>query len=273
MSDSLLAAEVGISGSPAWDYRATFALPTVIEKAKRSLRKSLTGLYWVNPLDQHPVMPQATEARTLSSESFTSVFHRRTAASTHRNTFRPLFLQGQSGSVTDLQSPAPLPPLDTAIPPPQPSTTSGRSTELAQSDTDDSPQPLAMPLQVPPQAFQLPWHHRNSQMTMASVESEAHSFKSVPGWVKFHYSDERRVGGVSYESGKALPLSPLPTPPSSWLKAKVLRRSHSTTTSEGEERRQMASDNGDESAGAEQVAFGRSSGSRPRWAEDRRRQC
>ncbi|KAH9203236.1 hypothetical protein DL95DRAFT_472577, partial [Leptodontidium sp. 2 PMI_412] len=63
MSDSLLPAEVSSSGSLAWDYQATFARPTVIEKARRSLRKSLTGLRRVNPLGQNPVKPQARKAR------------------------------------------------------------------------------------------------------------------------------------------------------------------------------------------------------------------
>jgi hypothetical protein len=93
-------------------------------------------------------------------------------------------------------------------------------------------------------------------MTMASAESEARSFKYVPGWVKFNYSHRLRSGGeVSQESGKALPPPPLPISPGSWLEAMVFRRSHSTA-SEDEKGYRMASDNGDESAGTEQAVFG-----------------
>ncbi|KAH6708795.1 hypothetical protein BKA61DRAFT_738707 [Leptodontidium sp. MPI-SDFR-AT-0119] len=239
MSDSLLPAEVGSSGSPAWDYQATFARPTVIEKARRSLRKSLTGLRQGNPLGQNP---QARKARIPR------------AASTYRGTFRRSFLQGQSGSVTDPQSPPPLPPLYAALPSPRPPTLSGRPTEPAQSDTDDSPRPLTMP----PQTLQLPWHHRNSHMTAASAESESCSFKSVPGWVKFYYPHRlRSSGGEPQESEKALPLPPLVSP-GSWLKGKILRRPYSTTGSEDKKGHHMASDSGGESAGTEQAAFGQS---------------
>lgn len=230
MSDSLLTAEVGSSGSPAWDYRATFARPTLTEKARRSLRKSLTRFLRFNPLGLNPVPPQATGARTPSRRSFTSLFHRFSAASTHRSDFCPSFLQSQSGCVIDPQSPPPLPPPPAGFPP--------------------------MPPQVPPQALQRPWNHRNSQIIMASEESESRSFKSMPRWVKFHYPHRSRSGGVVPQgSWKALP--PLPISPGSCLKAEVLRRSHSTTASEDEKGQHMASDNGDE-PGSKQPVFGRS---------------
>ena len=60
------------------------------------------------------------------------------------------------------------------------------------------------------------------------------------------------------ESGKELPLPPLPISPSLWLKGKVLRRSHSTISSKDEKEHHMASDNGDKSVGTEQAIFGRS---------------
>jgi len=79
-------------------------------------------------------------------------------------------------------------------------------------------------------------------MTMACEESKARSFKSVPGWVKFHYPHRSRSSEeIPQELEKALP--PLP---------------HSTTASGDEKGHHMASDNGDESAGAEQAVFGRS---------------
>ena len=80
-------------------------------------------------------------------------------------------------------------------------------------------------------------------MTLASAESETRSFKSVPG-------------GMPHESEKALPLPPFAIPSGSWLKPKVLRRSHSTTTSEDEKGRHLVNDSGDELAGTEQSAFG-----------------
>ena len=60
------------------------------------------------------------------------------------------------------------------------------------------------------------------------------------------------------ESGKELPLPPLPISPSLWLKGKVFRRSHSTTSSKDEKEYHLASDNGDKSAGTEQAIFRRS---------------
>jgi hypothetical protein len=96
-------------------------------------------------------------------------------------------------------------------------------------------------------------------MTMAPAESDARSIKVVTGCVKPHYALRLRSGGgVPQESGKELPLPPLPIPPSSWLKGKVLRRSHSTTSSKDEKEHYEISDKGDESAGSEQAMFGRS---------------
>lgn len=187
MSDSLLIAEVGSSGSPAWDYRATFARPTLMEKARRSLRKSLTRICRFNPLGLNPVTPQSTGAITPSRRSFASFFHRFSATSTHHSDFCPSFLQDPPISVIDPQSPPPLPP-------PRPSAISGWSREFPQSDTDDSPRPRTMAPQVPLLALQRPWHHRSSQITMACEESKARSFKSVPGWVKFHYPHRSRSG-------------------------------------------------------------------------------
>ena len=96
-------------------------------------------------------------------------------------------------------------------------------------------------------------------MTMASTESKARSFKSVPKWVKFHYPDGLRRGKeVPNRSEKALPLPPLPISPGSWFKAKVLRHSHLTTTSEDKKGRHIVSEHGDKSVGTEQAAFERS---------------
>jgi hypothetical protein len=249
MSDSLLAAEAGSSGSAAWDYRSTFAQPTVIKKARQSPRKLL---FRTNPLGLNPVKPESEGARTPSPKSFVSFFHWRSAASTRRSSFRP-FLQGQSGSVIDPQSP--LPP-NAAPPFARPSAMSGRSTELRPSDTNGFSRPLTMPPQLPPLALQLPWHNRDSQITMTSTESEARSIKSAPGWLKFHYPHRSRNGDVPQGPGKALPPPSLPIPPGSRDMAEVLHRSHSTTTSEDEKGHHMESDCDSESAGTKQAVFG-----------------
>ena len=256
ISDTLLAAEAGSSGGPAWDYQATFAEPPLTEKARRKPLRPLR----VNPLGLNPVTSHAIGARTPSRKSFAfSFFHRRSTASTLRSTFHPSSLQERPGSVIDPQSLPPLLPLHAALPSPQPSAMSGPSTDLAQSDTDNSPRPLTMPPQMPPQTLLLPWRHRNSQTTMASAETDAHSIKAVPGWLKPHYPLRLHSGGgVLQESGKELPPPPLPISPSRWLKRKVLRRSQSTTSSKDEKEHPMASDNGDKSAGTEQAIFGRS---------------
>jgi hypothetical protein len=90
---------------------------------------------------------------------------------------------------------------------------------------------------------------------MASTQSEARSFKSVPGWVKFHYPHRLYNGeGGPAESRTALPI-PTPTP-GSWLIAKLHHRSQPMTASEDERGHRKASDNGNELAGTEQVVFG-----------------
>jgi hypothetical protein len=256
VSDSLLAAEAGSGGGPAWDYRATFAEPPVTEKARRKPLR----LRGVNPLGLNPVASHAVGAKTPSRKSFaSSFFRRRSAASTIRSTFHPSPSQEQPRSVSDPQSLPPLLSLHAAPPSPRPSAISRRSTELAQSDTDNSPRPLAMPPQIPPQTLLLPWRHRNSQTTMASAESDAHSIKVAPGWVKPNYLLRLRSGGgVPQESEKELPLPPLPVSPNLWLKGKVLRRSYSTASSKDEKEHHMASDSGDKSAGTEKATFGRS---------------
>jgi hypothetical protein len=254
VSGTLLAAEAGSSGGPAWDYRATFAEPPVTEKA-RSLRKPLR-LLRLNPLGLNPVTSHAIGAKTPSRKSFaSSFFRRRSTASTLRSAFHPSSPQEQPRSVSD----PPLLPSHAAHPSPRPSAISGQSTELAQSDNNSSPRPLAMPPQMPPQTLLLPWRHRNSQMTTASTESDAHSTKVVPGLAKPHYLLRLHSGGgVPQESEKELPLPPLPVSPSLWLKGKVLRRPHSTTSSKGEKEYHMESDNSDKSAGTERATFGRS---------------
>lgn len=254
MSNPLLTAEAGLSGMPSWDYKATFALSTMPEKARLPLRKSQMRLFRFNPLGQNPITSQGTGARALSRKSFTSFFHRLSAASNPFSASYPSLLQSQPGSVINLEV-HPLPCASFLHP--QPSALPGQSREAAKSETDGSPRPRTMPPQVPPHVLRRPKHHRNSQMTMASEKSEARSFDSVSGWGKFHslYGSD---GGekAPREPGKALP--PLRISPSSWLKTKTLRRSRLTTAPEDEKRPHTTSENSDESTGIENAAFARS---------------
>src|SRR5947207_2955397 len=162
MSDSLLAAEAGSSGGPAGDDRATSAQPRVTENARPSLRQP-PRLLPMNPLGLNPVTPHATGARTPSPKSFvSSFFRRRSAASTIRSAVRPSSSREQPESVMDPQSLPPRLRPHAALPSPQPSATSGRSTEHAHSDPDNTPWPLPMPPQMPPQTLLVPWWHRTS---------------------------------------------------------------------------------------------------------------
>ncbi|KIM94788.1 hypothetical protein OIDMADRAFT_34792 [Oidiodendron maius Zn] len=67
--DSVLEAEVNANDNMYWNYRETFARPTVIQKARRSLHKSLTGLRRVNPLGLNPVQTRTTWTATPSRRS------------------------------------------------------------------------------------------------------------------------------------------------------------------------------------------------------------
>jgi hypothetical protein len=66
---------------------------------------------------------------------------------------------------------------------------------------------------------------------MTSEDSETRSFKSVPGWVKFHYPGRLRNDAEgSHYSWRTLP-APRALSPGSWLRAKFLRRSQGDPTS------------------------------------------
>ena len=224
-----------------WDYRSTFARPTVTEKQRRSLPRSLRRLVRFNPLGQNPVAPHATGPGSPSRKSFASFFSRRSAASASR-------------SVIDVESPPALPPLPFGFPSPRPPAISHPSREFTQSNTDIFLRLQTMPPLFPPQSFQR--SHRNSHTTMASEASETRSSKSVPGLVKFHYPCRSHPNReLPRDSSMPLP-APQAVSPGLWLKAKVLRRSHSTTTSEEKEGYRMGSDNGDESGGMEEIGVG-----------------
>ncbi|KAH6669581.1 hypothetical protein B0J14DRAFT_122443 [Halenospora varia] len=243
MSDSLLTADVGSRRSLGWDYRSTFAPPAVTRKSRRSLPRSLRRLVQFNPLGQNPVTPHAPGEGTSNRNSFASFFHRRSTASASR-------------SVIDVESPPSLPPLPAGFPPPRSPAISRRPREIVQSDTEDFLRPQTLPAEVLPPTFHRSWCYRNSQITLASEESDARSFKSVPGWVKFHYPHRMRNDrGALLDSRPALP-APQTTSPGSWLKAKILRRSQSMTASEEKGGIHSGSDNGDESASTESPVLG-----------------
>jgi hypothetical protein len=215
MSDSLLTSEAGSRGSLGWDYRSTFARPTVTEKSRRSLPRSLRRLVRFNPLGQNPVLPRASGEDTPIRNSFASFFRRRSTAS--RN-------------MIDEESPPSLPALPSgfALPRPPPMFVSRLSLD---SDTDEVLRSQPLPAEALPPTFHRSWCYRNSQTTIASLESETHSFVSVPGWVKFHYPRiSHNDRGVDGESSTPLP-APQALSPGSWLKAKILRRSQSITPS------------------------------------------
>jgi hypothetical protein len=113
-----------------------------------------------------------------------------------------------------------------------------------------------LPAEVLPPTFHRSWCYRNSQITLASEESEARSFKSVPGWLKFHYPHRMRNDrGSPLDSRPAIP-APQSISPGSWLTAKILRRSQPTTVSEEKGGSHNRSDSGDESASTESPGLG-----------------
>lgn len=223
---SQIEAQVESTSNTNWDYRETFARPTMIQKARRSLHKPLTGLRRINPLGLNPIAPETTGPGTPSRKSFSSFFHRRSVASSHPTASQVSLLLEQSRGAGVPQSPPPLPPLYTAFPPVRPSSMPGRSTGLGQDETSGSLSPLKMRLP----AHKLTSHHRISQVTNNSTESKANSIKSVPGWVKFHLPSGLQSGGtMTQESEKPLPSVPPGISPGLWLKTKVLPRFYSAS--------------------------------------------
>jgi hypothetical protein len=153
--------------------------------------------------------------------------------------------------VDDPESPPSLPPLPSSFWLPRPPAISVQLRESVHGDTNNFFRPQTMPAQVLPPAFHHSWCYRNSHITLASEESEARSFRSVPGWVKFHYPHRSRGDKVvSRGSWDPLPATHAISP-GAWWKAKILRRSHSTTTPDNEKGHYMARDNGDEPGGTE----------------------
>jgi hypothetical protein len=219
MSDSLLTPEAGTIVSLGWDYRSTFAQPTPKKKPRRSLSRSLRRFVRFNPLAENPITPNGTGEETPSRNSFASFFRRNSTASTAQ-------------IMVDVESPPALSPLPAALLVQPPATSSSdRSTNLERSDIDDFLRPPTIPSEVLPPAFHRSWCYRNSQTTMASEDSETRSFKSVPGWVKFHYPRKLRNDAEgSQHSERPLP-APQALSPGSWLRAKFLGRSQSPTAS------------------------------------------
>ncbi|RFU24890.1 hypothetical protein B7463_g11447, partial [Scytalidium lignicola] len=230
-SQSLLSSAANSNDNPAWDYEATFAKPTVFEKAKRSFRKSLTALHLNGPLNQNAVKSNFPDARSPSSKSFT-LFHRHVDTSIHRKTLNPDSLQDKSGPPSTPKSPVTFPPYGTALILPPLSTAPVHLRGLAQDETDTFQPPITTPVLVASQGFQFPWNHRNSQMTEASAKSQARSARSLPSWAKFYYSDIFHADQkLPNRSEKELPQLPTPISPALWLKAKLLYRPHSISTS------------------------------------------
>ncbi|RDL33072.1 uncharacterized protein BP5553_08511 [Venustampulla echinocandica] len=153
--------------------------------------------------------------------------------------------------MTDVESPPPLPPPPAGFPPPRPPVISRRPREIVQSDTDDFHRPQTLPDEVFPPTFHRSWCYRNSQITLASEESDAHSFRSIPGWMKFHYPHKMPNNTRAPLDSRPAIQAPQAISPSSWLKARILRRSQSMTASEEKGGRHSGSDNGDESASTE----------------------
>jgi hypothetical protein len=146
---------------------------------------------------------------------------------------------------------SPLPP-NATFSSPRPSAMSSRSTKLPRGGSGVSPRPLT----ISTQTLLLPWHNKNSQITMNSAESNIGHIKVLSDWVKPQYQPKRAAGPQELE--KELPLPPLPISRGSSLKVKVLHRSHSTTASKDEKGDHMTNDNDEESAAAEQAVFGQS---------------
>ncbi len=217
MPDSLLTPEADSRSSLGWDYTSSFARPTAPVESRRSLSRSFRKLVGLNPLGQNPVTPHASKDGTSIRNSLATYFRRRSTAST-------------SPSKNDVEDHPPLPPLPAMFQSSQPAATS-ISIESRQSGTDDFLRPPTVPDEVLPPAFHRSWCYRNSQISLASENSDARSFQSVPGWVKFCYPHQSRHERLASQSGSAL-IAPQATSPSSWLKAKFLRRSLLTVTSE-----------------------------------------
>ena len=164
--DSALEAEVNANDNMYWNYRETFARPTVIQQARRSLHKSLTGLRRVNPLGLNPVQARTTWTGNPSRRSFSSIFQRRSVVSTHPSVSQVSLFPDLSGTASVPPSPPPLPPLYTAFPSARPSSIPGQWTGLIQDDTKGS----FAPMKAPPAVFKPTENRRISQVTPTSLQ-------------------------------------------------------------------------------------------------------
>lgn len=155
----------------------------------------------------------------------------------------------------DVESPPAIPPLPSGFPFPRPPDISVPGVFI-HSNTEDFLGPQTILAQVMPPTFHRSWCYRNSRTTFVSLESEAHSFKPVPGWLGFHYPQrEPNEIAAPRESSTSLP-APQAISPGSWLKANTLRRSQSTTVSVENGGTHTGSNNCDESANTKSPVLG-----------------
>ena len=218
----VLEAEVNPNDDTYWDYRETFARPTVIQRARRSLHKSLTGLRRINPLDLNPVRARTWRAGTssrssFSSISFSSIFRRRSVVSSHPSISQVSLFADRSGRASVPPSPPPLPPLPPLYSAFQSAQSSSMSRQSISHVQDNIEGGLSL-IKIPPPALKSTGSHTISQVISPSTESKTHSVNYVPGWKKFHLPHKLQSGvAMSQEFEKPLPPAPPPTSPGIWL--------------------------------------------------------
>ncbi|OQU95041.1 hypothetical protein CLAIMM_01308 isoform 1 [Cladophialophora immunda] len=232
--------EAGLSDDPVWNHQGTIARPPMIAKVRQSLPRSLRFL-GVNPLGMNPVTPPVSRPRTPTRKSFaSSIFHRRSIASTLRSVSVP----PSEEHPVPMRGPHFLRPL--LIPPfrLQPAASMSAHLTEATKSASASTHSLAVPSQTLSRASQQQGH------STSSADRDPRSAKAIFDRTKPRLPSKLRAAATAAAAGSAgsdlpqrsaqdvprsppvplrpvMPQRPVSTLSASWKREKILRPSNS----------------------------------------------
>lgn len=203
-----------------WDYRDTFAPPTLVQRVRQSLTRSFLGLQRVTHASMAPT-PPTTTVRSPSRNSLTA-FLQPSVTSIHPRASQACLNSDEIRSHRIGQSSTPLPPNTPrySIFPfiqHQESNSTSQLTNLNRSNS------FLLSLTLPSPTLKLPWLNRLSHSTHSSTEKRELAFKSARSWVRFHLPLRlQKSGAVTRDDEKSLMPEHPPIPPSGWLRSKCV---------------------------------------------------